>query len=607
MDLKFDPQNPKYEYITSQDSAKKALEKLAKEKIVGVDVEATGVDPFESKLLLLQIATPDFGYVFDANKVDLKLLKDFLEGADVLKIMQNGKFDYAFLKYQRGIAINNIYDTMLSESLLQAGLKVKPESLESLAWKYLEIDMSEMKRNIRVSFIDHRGPITLEQRKYAALDALILIPIFERQWPKLKKEDLIKIAKLEFAVTRVVAEMELSGMHVNQEKWREIISRLKKKRDMIAKEFQEAIRPLYRENQVGLFGGMADSINLNSQPQLMDLFNNRLRIEVPSTGDFVLAGVNHPVAKVLRDYRGYEKLISAFGDSLLEKINPKTGRFHPDFMQLGTATGRFACANPNLQQIPRQSEEAPFRACFNPGLGNKLVVTDYSQMEMRILADLSGDEKLIKALTEDLDIHSFTASLMFNKEYSKDFRKKYPELRQIGKNIGFGLMYGMGAMGLSRQTDVAIEEAEDYINRYFKNFPSVKRFMDSMAKNALKRGWSSTPGGRKRWYHLPDKNDVDYRRKLGRIEREAKNHPIQGTNADATKYALVFLHEKFKKEKVDGFITHTIHDEIVTEVREDQAQDWAPIQAGEMERAGELFIKKVPVISIPFVGDVWEH
>ncbi len=423
----------------------------------------------------------------------------------------------------------------------------------------------------------------------------------------------MNIAKLEFATTRVVAEMELNGIYIDVARWREIMKNLEVKRSQLAKDFQESIKPYYKTNMIDLFGNQADIINMNSNVQLMDLLNNRLKLNVPSTGDGILQGVSHPVVKILREYRGYAKLMSAFGESLLAKMNPVTGRFHPEYNQLGAATGRFSCNNPNLQQIPRNSAEAPFRTCFNPQPGYKLVTADYSSFEMRILAELSGDEKMINALNQGLDIHSYTASLMFNVPYSDDFKKKYPQLRQIAKPIGFGLMYGMGAMGLSGRiaaetgTPITKEQGEEYISKYFASYPSVKTFLDRIAKRAVQLGYSETPAGRKRWYHKVEKDDPDYRKKVSSIEREAKNHPIQGTNADAVKYALVYLQERMKKEGVDARLILTVHDEIVSEVREDQADYWAQVQSDEMVRAAQLFIHKVVVKSDPCVGDVWEH
>jgi len=608
VELKFDPKNPKYQYITEDSEIENSLEKLEKESIIAIDLESTGFDPYTSKVLLIQLGTPEISYIFDARVLHLKeneRFKALMENPKTIKLMQNGKFDYGFLKYHFGIEIANIFDVMLAEGILTAGLKGSMGliSLRNLVSQYLETDLE---KETRKTFENYTGKITEQQLIYSALDTLMLFPIFEQQVEKLKNEQLVNIAKLEFAVTRVVAEMELRGIFINVSRWRDIIASLKEKRNKYAYDFQESIRQYYATNGIDLFGNSVDAININSQVQLMDLFNNRLGLDVPSTGDNILATIEHPVAKILRDYRGYEKLISAFGESLLEKVNKVTGRLHPDFIQLGAATGRFSCQNPNLQQIPRNSEEAPFRECFIPAPGYKLVVTDYSSMEMRILADVSGDQKLIQAVN-DSDVHSFTAALMFNKEYSADFKKKYPDLRQAAKIINFGLMYGMGPGSLARQIGVTPEVGKEYLDKYFKIFPHVRSFLDTVAKNAVSKGWSKTPAGRKRWYNIPDKSEPDYNRRISQIQREAKNHPIQGTNADVTKYALVFMKDRLKKEGVDGFVTHTVHDEVVCEVREDQAQDWSLLQQEEMIRAGELIIKKVPVKSEPFVGDVWEH
>jgi DNA polymerase-1 len=339
----------------------------------------------------------------------------------------------------------------------------------------------------------------------------------------------------------------------------------------------------------------------------MDLFNNKMHLNLPSTGDGILELCDDPVVKILREYRVYEKLVSAFGENLLSKINKKTGRIHPEFNQLGAATGRFSCNNPNFQQIPKQSEEAPFRSCFNPEPGYKLVTTDYSTFEMRIMAELSGDPNLIGAFQKGIDVHSHTAALMFGLEFTDDFAQKYPKERFAAKSINFGLMYGRGSTSLARQLGISPERGREYLDKYFKSYPGVKKYLEGTAKEAVKRGWSTTPAGRKRWYIQPDKNDPEYARKINHIERQAKNHPIQGTNADAIKYALVFLSERIKEKNFDASIILTVHDEVVCEVREDQAEEWAKVQSEELQRAGKLFIKKVPVESKPFIGDVWEH
>ncbi|HAZ29844.1 TPA: hypothetical protein DCY43_03845 [candidate division WWE3 bacterium] len=606
MDLKFRFDDPQYVHITNPEQAAQAVAELEKHDMLGVDIEGTGLDPYVDKLLLVQVGTAEKSYIFDAQRMSLFGLEPLialLENPKIIKLMHNGKFDYGFIKLQVGAKVANIYDTMLAEGILTAGIK-HLQSLAALSEQYLE---TRLNKSVRKSFEELKYQITEDQLKYSALDTLVLFPIFDQQFKRLKEENLVNIAKLEFAVTVVVAEMELKGIYIDVDMWRKIIDELRKKRVGFALQFQDAIRPLYEATQVDLFGVNSEVINMNSQPQLMDLFNNKLGVIVPSTGDEILVGVDHPVAKILRDYRAYEKLISAFGESLLAKVNKKTGRLHPDFMQLGTATGRFACANPNLQQIPRNSEEAPFRKCFKPAAGYKLVVTDYSSMEMRILASLSKDKMLVDTIRNGYDIHSRTASLMWGLEYSADFKKKYPEQRQAAKIINFGLVYGMGPGGLARQIGKSMDEARELMDVYFRSYPDIKKWLNRAGDDAVRRGWSVTPAGRKRWYHMPETTDPDYKRKISQIQREAKNHPIQGTNADVTKYALVFMQDRLKKEGVDGFVTHTVHDEVVCEVREDQAEDWAKIQVEEMVRAGELIIKDVPIASEPFVGDVWEH
>lgn len=609
MELKFEPTNPKYEYLTSADRIHNAVEELKKEKVIGIDVESTDLDPYLSKLLTIQISSSNFCYIIDAREInigEIPEIKEYLESNHSIKILHNGKFDYKQIKVHTGVEIANIFDTMLAEVVLNAGIGKAYYSLKDLALKYAGY---ELQKDTRQTFatMTASSKLSEEQLKYAAIDTFIMFPIFEEQAKKLGRENLLNVAKLEFLATRAVGDMELKGVHIDVAKWKSILKDLSTKRDIIAKKFQEAIRPYFRSSTLDLFGNIGDAININSQVQLMDLFNNKLKLTLPSTGDALLETVDHPIVKMLRDYRGYEKLVSAFGENLLSKINKVTKRIHPEFNQLGAATGRFSCNNPNFQQIPRNSEEAPFRTCFNPAPGYKLVTADYSSMEMRILADLSGDAKFIQALNDGLDVHSFTASLMFNLPYTDDFKKKYPDKRQAAKVIGFGLMYGMGPASLARQIGVTPEEGREYLDRYFASYPSVKRFLEKMGKDAVRNGWSSTPAGRKRWYTMPAPSDPDYRKKIGSIERQAKNHPIQGTNADAVKYALVYLKERLKKDKIDGSLMLTVHDEVVSEIREDQAEYWAKAQAEEMCRAAALFIKKVPVIAEPSIGDVWEH
>lgn len=608
MEFKFDPENPKYEYITDISHYQRIIKELEGVNVLSIDTETTGFDPHTCKMLLFQISVPDKSYIIDAralNVGELPEIKEILEDQKKIKILQNAKFDYKFIKKHTGIEMYNIFDTLLAEGVLTAGLSGGRASLKELTKNYLGLDMD---KNIRKSFVGLKDiNFSEDQLKYAAIDTFVLFPIFDAQIPKLKMQGVVDTAKTEFAVTKVIGEMELRGVYINKPKWKEIIHNLSKKRDELTQEFYDKISGYYEYNAIDLFGNTAPPININSQPQLLELFNKKVGLNLPSTGDPILETVNHPLVKLLREYRGYEKLISAFGDSLLDKINPVTHRIHPEFNQMGAATGRFSCNNPNLQQIPRNQEEAPFRECFNPGEGYKFVISDYSSMEMRILADLSGDEKFINAIKNGYDLHSYTAALMFGLEYSDDFKKKHGDLRQAAKAINFGLMYGMGPGRLAAQINVTPELGKEYMEKYFSSYPSVRTFLKRVADEAVKKGYSTTPGGRKRWYKMPDRNDPDYKKLIGSIERQAKNHPIQGTNADAMKFALVSLYERIKREKIDAYILLTVHDEIVTECNAEFADTFKDILSEEMVKAAEVFVKKVPIASDPFVGDVWEH
>ena len=553
------------------------------------------MDPYNNTLLLIQVGTPEKAYIFNHQKVDTSLLKALLEDPKRLKIVQNGKFDYKMLKVNAGITLENIFDTMLAERILTTGLK-RENSLEAITLKRLglQLDKSTWETFGKTS------ALTPKQLEYSALDVLVLFPIFKIQFKNLQKEKLTRIAQLEFRCLPVVAEMELKGSYIDVKKWRKNLKELKEKRDLAAARIQEELRPLYSNTQVDLFGNQVDVVNLNSPVQILEAFR-KVGIDLPSTGVAVLNRTDHPIAKMLLEYRSHEKLLSAFGENLLAKINSKTGRIHPDYMQIGADTGRFACSKPNLQQIPADSA---FRDCFVPPEGYKFVVADYSQIELRIMAEMSEDPSFMKAYKEDKDLHTLTASQMYG---IPEERVRHDVERFRAKSINFGLMYGRGANSLATQLEVTPDEAKSLLNKYFKTYGGVKRWLDKTAKDAIRNGYSTTLGGRKRWFAPPDPADPSYERQLGHIERQGKNTPIQGTSADMVKYALVYIYDKIKEGSYEAWPIHTVHDEVVVEVREDQAEEMRDLVEKQMIRAAKVLLKKVPVKVDAKVGDVWEH
>jgi DNA polymerase I-like protein with 3'-5' exonuclease and polymerase domains len=591
-------QKTSYELIEEQSRLNEIARELKSAPIISLDLEATGLDPHQAKLLLFQLATPGQAYLFDARHLDLRPFQAVLGDEKILKIAQNAKFDYGMLKELAGIEVVNIFDTMLAERILTCGLtKLGDLSLLALARKYLEL---ELKKEVRETFFaGHLRDFTKKQLDYAATDVLVLFPIYEAQKARLQREHLDKIASLEFKLVPVVSEMELRGFLIDVEKWRRAIEDYRRKAKEIDQKMQEELRPYSRATQKDLFGNHANVVNLNSPSQIMEAFR-RVGLDLPSTGEEILARYDHPLAKLLLEYREYEKIISAFGDNLLAKINPKTGRIHPDYMQIGADTGRFACSNPNLQQIPTDSL---FRSCFIASPGHKLVVADYSQIELRIMAELSEDPVFMKAFKEDQDLHALTASQMFNIPIDQVSKEK----RFQAKSINFGLMYGRGAKSLAVQLEVSEEESRRLLDKYFRQYHRVRTWLDSVSREAVRRGYSTTLGGRKRYYEKLTPADPNYERQASYIERQGKNTPIQGTSADITKMALVNIRQRILKEELDAVPIHTVHDEVVVEARTSVAERTAKIVKEEMERAGEELLKKVPVKVDVTVSDVWEH
>jgi DNA polymerase-1 len=588
-----------YQLITSDEELVKIVPELESAQTISLDTEGSKLDPLTAKLFLLQIATTDKAWVIDCQKVDLTPLKTVLEADRPLKIAQNAKFDYELLKAQAGIKLGSLYDTMLAERVLTCGLS-RDISLRSLADKYLGLKID---KTIRDTFTDPaspalRGKFTKEQLDYAARDAIILHEIFKKQFQLLKDEGLIETAKLEFAVVEPVAEMELRGSLIDREKWRAHINELLEKRNAINREIQAELSHLTEFNQVDLFGNESDSINLDSPVQLLETFK-KLGVELPNTSEATLSKTDHPLAKKLLEYRGYEKMITAFGDTILEKIHPIDNRLHPDFIQLGADTGRFACNNPNLQQIPAESG---FRSCFVASPGYKLITADYSQIELRIMAEVSEDPAFLQAFKDDVDLHTLTASQMFRIPLEKVDKDK----RFQAKSINFGLMYGRGPASLGLQIGLSVEESKKLLDVYFSTYKKVKRWLDNVGRDALRYGYVRTLGGRKRSFIMPDKNDPDYQKLIGSVERQGKNTPIQGTSADITKYALVYIHDTIKREKLDAHLIHTVHDEIVTEARDDIAQEVAKMVEEKMIAAGKKLLKLVPVKVDVHIANAWE-
>ncbi|MEO6457623.1 MAG: DNA polymerase [Chloroflexia bacterium] len=585
-----------YELIQDPSRLAHVADLLSKEKVLGLDTETTGLDAHTSELLLLQVSTIDKVYIVDCKRLVPLALKGVLENPQVLKIAQNAKFEYKMLRQQTGIAIAGIFDTMLAERLLTAGVS-REISLKAIAQKYIGATLD---KTVREAFYKMAtvgdSYLAPDQLHYAARDAFIMMPIWRDQVKELKKHGLEQVADLEFRCIAAVGDMELAGVQIDEVRWRKIIEDVTVQRDKAADDLCEVLQPATM--QTTMFG--VPSINLNSNVQLLETFA-KLGVDLPDTMESTLVRFNHPAVAKLLEYRGLEKTLSAFGESVLSLINPKTRRIHPDFNQYGADTGRFSCTRPNVQQIPATSD---FRKCFIAAPGYKLVTCDYSQAELRILAELSGDPAFVEAFKSGADLHTLTASQMFGVPVA-DVQK--PQ-RNAAKAINFGLAYGMGPGGLAPRLSVSLDEAKELISRYFKAYPGVQKWLEKAGKDAVSVGYSATSIGRKRFYNLPDESlkrtsEDDYRKQIAAIERQGKNTPIQGSNADMTKLALIYIREALKDW--DARTVNTVHDEIVVEVRVDQAEEVMHIVEREMVRAGNAILNNVPIVAEASLADYW--
>ncbi|HZC18867.1 MAG TPA: DNA polymerase, partial [Rubrobacteraceae bacterium] len=399
--------------ITDASDLARVAKALKGAEVVGVDTETTGLSPRDGRVRLLQLATAEETFVVDVFETkDLAPLKEVLERGPV-KALHNAKFDWAFLKAEHGISLSPIFDTMLAAQLLGGGDQGPSYSLEAVAERHagIEVDKSAQRE-------DWSGRLSEAQVEYAARDAAVLLPLRERLAKELEEEKLSAVSKIEFRAVAAIAEMELAGIKLDVARWKELEKTVRKRRD----EAALALDAQFPEPEGMLpLEGLGPRLNLNSPQQITDAFRS-LGIELADTRVWTLLKVDHPAAKLLLEYRELQKKLGTYLETYPSFVHPKTGRIHANFLQCRVPTGRLACTAPNIQQIPHEDE---FRSCFVAGEGNTLVIADYSQIELRILAEVSDDPGFVRAFQEGEDLHRVTAATMFGvkkDEVTKDQR-----------------------------------------------------------------------------------------------------------------------------------------------------------------------------------------
>lgn len=599
--------NKSYKCITTKKDLKKVIKEASKSDTVAIDTETTGLDYIDSELVGISISfNAGEGFYIpikhnDESITQLPLedvineLKPLLENSEKKIIGQNIKFDKNILmKYGLKIAsIKN--DTMMMSYVLDAS--ATRHNLDALASYYLGYKTSTYedvagKGAKQISFDD--VPIDIATN-YAAEDADITLRLYEELSPKLKNiESLNKLnEEIEIPLIEVLSDMERNGAILNA-----------KVLNAQSKDLEERIIRL--ENKAYKLAG--EEFNLGSTKQLREIFFDKLNYRVikktpggqPSTDEKVLAELaeEYELPKVLLEHRTLSKLKSTYTDKLPNQISSLSGKVHTSFHQAVTTTGRLSSSDPNLQNIPIRTEDGRrIRQAFEPSNGNKFISADYSQIELRVMAHLSKDPGLLSAFQEGEDVHSKTASEVFN----VGIEDVSSELRRNAKAINFGLIYGISAFGLGKQLGITRNLAAEYMAMYFEKYPGVKQYMESTKESASQNGYVETLFGRRLYLKEINANNA-LRRQAS--ERAAINAPVQGTAADIMKIAMIRMYQALEKEKSEARIILQVHDELILDTPEKEIDRVIELTTEAMKEATLL---DVPLEIDIGIGDNWDQ
>lgn len=596
----------KYETLLTQADLTCWIEKLNAAKLIAVDTETDSLDYMSANLVGISFALENGEAAYLPLQLDyldapktlekstaLSAIKPILENPNIHKIGQNIKFDESIFA-RHGIELQGVeFDTMLLSYTLNSTGR---HNMDDLAKRYLSHE------TIAFESIAGKGKnqltfnqIPLEQAtEYAAEDADVTMKLQQALWLKLQEEPtLVELYKtMELPLLHVLSRMERTGVLIDSDA-------------LFMQSNEIATRLTALEEQAYALAGQP--FNLASTKQLQEILFDKLGLPVlqktpkgaPSTNEEVLEELaySHELPKILVEHRGLSKLKSTYTDKLPQMVNSQTGRVHTSYHQAVTATGRLSSSDPNLQNIPIRNEEGRrIRQAFIVRDGYSIVAADYSQIELRIMAHLSGDQGLINAFSQGKDIHRSTAAEIFGVSLDE----VTSEQRRNAKAINFGLIYGMSAFGLSRQLGIPRPDAQKYMDLYFQRYPGVQQFMTDIREKAKAQGYVETLFGRR--LYLPDINSSNAMRRKG-AERVAINAPMQGTAADIIKRAMIKLDEVIRHDP-DIEMIMQVHDELVFEVRSEKVAFFREQIKQQMEDAAELV---VPLIVEVGVGQNWDE
>ena len=598
----------KYYLITNLDEIDSWIKEAEEAGEVAVDTETSSLDPHQADLIGISLSSKigkacyiPVGHKSKKNidkEQTLKKLKPLLEDPSIKKIGQNIKFDFIVL-FKHGIKITSMEDTMLMSYVLDSGKnRHNMDTLSEIHLNHKPIAYKDLvgtgKKEINFSFVD------LEKAKdYAAEDADVTFRLYKKFNKSLKDEKMINIYEtFEKPMIKILADMEIEGIKIDNDFLKTLSSKFGKKIEKIQREVYKISKKEF---------------NIASPKQLGEILYNDLKIsdlKKTKKGSFAtsasvledLAFKGHKFPQLVLDWRQISKLKNTYSDTLPEHINPKTKRIHTSFLLAATTTGRLASSDPNLQNIPIKSEDGKdIRKAFIAEKGLSLISADYNQIEMRILADLADVKELKKAFRNNEDIHSLTASQIFN----IGINKVNEDQRRKAKAINFGIIYGISQYGLAKQINVSNQDAEEFLNAYFAKFPEIKLYMDKTIKFCRKSGYVNNIFGRKS--HFININDKNYNVRNFQ-ERAAINAPIQGSASEIMRLAMIRLDKRLKEQKNKKTkMLLQIHDELIFETSKEEVKRISKIIIEEMSSVvkSEHHSFSIPLTVDLNIGDNW--
>jgi DNA polymerase-1 len=602
------PEGILVEIISSDEELKNLVKDLECADVIAFDTETTSTDQMQAELVGISLAVDvSRGYYLpvghkdsEINQLSIDIVLEALRGPltdpDIPKIGHNLKYDYVILA-REGLKVAPLgFDTMIAEWVINPASRNL--GLKKLSWVRLGQEMTEIQDLIGTG----KSQITMAEvpvedaAPYAAADAvrvLQLYPILLQELEEVQSLELFR--KIEMPLVPAIAAMEMNGIGLDVD---------------FLKKMSGELNQMMTELERSIFEAVGHEFNLNSPKQLSEALFDTLELEPPDRTNKTSSGYYSTAAEVLErlrqqhqvpewvlEYREYSKLKSTYVDALQEQVNPATARVHTSYNQTGSVTGRIASSDPNLQNIPIRTEIGrKVRKAFTAQPGWVLLAVDYSQIELRVVAHMAQDQRMLETFRDGKDIHSATAAAIYDiplTAVDKNHRRK-------AKAVNFGLIYGMTPYGLTQSTDLTLAEAETFVETYFNRFPGVKEFLNTTLNTAREQGYVETLLGRKRYFpRLKATTNYNIRR---REEREAINAPVQGTAADIMKLAMLAVDQALGSSGLDSRILLQVHDELVLEVPEAEIRNTVRLVQTEMEAAYKL---DIPLVTDASWGKNW--